>query len=528
MIKQLYKATSAALFVCLAHGLVPPSFLVSNASSVELLPEDSVNKLTFEKNIIHDHKNDAEKQLIDQLRVLRARVNDSAQKMSLDECLNYGIRRNYKLASAYATIQQYEYSLIAKKREFLPSLSLSSLPPFLGKVYTSTTDSEQVSEPVTINPDGTVQDEIETISDSESQQLTQFAPYLTMTWSFFQPSLLASISSAQSSVKQQRLAFNVTARSAILNLQQAYYRLQSAKALIDDFEKIYKINLEQVKYIDKRYKAGLIDVGAVDQSRSQLYDQANDLISYYRSYLESASDLALAMNAPGSLIVLPSEKFQAVGEWEEDISDTIENALGMREEIAEYLESADASIWSARAAMRSYLPELMLQGYAYAYNQNGTIDDLDYSSQYYFGAVGLGISWDIFDGGVKAAEAKSYQAEARSAQQEAEYVRQSVKHQVRTAYADYQTSKLSLINSRLNLFTSSNSLKVNRSRFSVGLADITSIVQAMQLLGQATQQYNQAILDYNISLAELYRYSAKWPSFTEQVVDETKDKLRQY
>ena len=102
MIKQLYKATSAALFVCLAYGLVPPSFLVSNASSVELLPEDSVNKLIFEKNIIHDHKNDAEKQLIDQLRVLRARVNDSAQKMSLDECLNYGIRRNYKLASAYA------------------------------------------------------------------------------------------------------------------------------------------------------------------------------------------------------------------------------------------------------------------------------------------------------------------------------------------------------------------------------------------------------------------------------------------
>ena len=497
-----------------------------HSSTLELMPDESIDLLIRQKNISEDNPNKIEKDLIERLTDLRSRVERAAVKMSLSECLDYGIRNNYDLAAAYATIQKYEYSLIAQKRQYYPTLNLSSLPPFLGKVYVSTTETQQVAEAVSINPNGTVQSKLATVSDTEDQQLEQFAPYLTMSWSFFQPSLPATISSARSTLNQQRLAFDVSARSAILNLQQSYFGLQSAKSLIDDFEKIYQINLEQVKYIQKRHEAGLIDVGAVDQSRSQLYDQASDLIEYYQSYLENAAKLAFAMNAPGSLIVLPSDKFDIAGEWREDVELTVANALAMREEIEEYLESADASIWSARAAIRSYLPELMLQGYAYAYNQNGLSDELDYSSQYYFGAIGLGVSWNIFDGGVKAAEANAYKSEAKSLHRQADYARQSVKHQVRTAYAAHEASQLNLLNSRLNLVASSNSLKVNRSRFSVGLADITSLVQAMQLFGEATQQYNYAILNYNTSLAELYRYSAKWPGGTETIVKQARRELR--
>lgn len=503
------------------------SSLFSLARSEPLVPgEDSID-LLFKPNhsSSSDVKNSSEK-LILELNAIRSRVNQNSRELSLALCLKEGIQNNHQLASAYATIQQYEYSLIATKRGFFPSISLSSLPPFLGRVYTSNSSTRQVSEPVSVNPNGTYSYSTVTESANSQEEYMQFAPYLTFTWSFFQPSLPASISSAKASLNQQRLAFNVSARSAILDLQQSYFKLQSSASLIDSFEKIYLINLEQVKYVEARQKAGLIDIGAVDQAKSQLYSQASELIGYYRDYLKNSSDLALAMNTPGDVIIVPSDDFILVGKWDESISETIDHALAMREEIKEFLESANSSIWSARAAIRSYLPELMLQGYAYGEYEKGSDDGLSFSSQYGFGAIGLGITWDIFDGGVKAAEASSYRSSAKSDQQKAEYTKDKIKQQIRQAYSIYKTSAFALHNAHLNLSASTNSIKVNKSRFSVGLGDITSIVQSMQLLGEATRQYNQAILDHNTSVAELYRYSATWPAQTESIVLQTADKLK--
>lgn len=516
-----------SLAISLFAFILINDYPLSLARAESLVPgEDKIDLLLDSKQSLSPSLENYHDKLIPQLNSIRSRVNQNSRKLSLALCLKEGIENNHQLASAYATIQQYEYSLIATKRGFIPSLSLSGLQPFLGRVYTSNSSRQQINEPVSINPDGTVTDSIITESSNSQEEYLQFAPYLTFTWSFFQPSLPASISSAKATLNQQKLAFNVSARSAILDLQQSYFQLQSSASLIKSFEKIYSINLEQVNYVEARQKAGLIDVGAVDQAKSQLYSQANQLIGYYRDYLKNSSDLALAMNTSSDVVIVPSDDFTLVGEWNESISETIDHALAMREEIKGFLESANSSIWSARAAIRSYLPELMLQGFAYGEYEKGSVEGLSLSSQYGYGAIGLGLTWDIFDGGVKAAEASSYKSSAKSARQKAEYTKDKIKQQIRQAYSIYKTSALALQNAYLNLSVSTNSIKVNKSRFSVGLGDITSIVQSMQLLGEATRQYNQAILGHNTSVAELYRYSATWPEHTESIVLQTADKLK--
>lgn len=499
---------------------------LSLAKVEPLVPgEDQINSLFGSSQSLSSGLEDHSNKLISELNAIRSSFKQNSRKLSLALCLKEGIQNNHQLASAYATIQQYEYSLIATKRGFFPSLSLSSIPPFLGRVYTSNTSRRQINK-TTVNPNGTFSDSTSTDSSNSQNEYMQFSPYLTFSWSFFQPGLSASISSANASLSQQRLAFDVSARSAILDLQQSYFKLQSSASLIESFEKIYLINLEQVKYVGARQKAGLIDIGAVDQAKSQLYSQANELIGYYSDYLNNSSLLALAMNTPGDVIIVPSDDFTLVGEWDESISETIDHALAMREEIKEFIESANSSIWSARAAIRSYLPELMLQGNANSQYEKGSADGSSYRTQFGTASIGLGITWDIFDGGVKAAEASSYKSSAKSEQQKAEYTKNKIKQQIRQAYSIYTTSALALQNAHLNLSASTNSIKVNKSRFSVGLGDITSIVQSMQLLGQATRQYNQAILDHNTSVAELFRYSATWPGQTESIVLQTADNLR--
>ena len=85
---------------------------------------------------------------------------------------------------------------------------------------------------------------------------------------------------------------------------------------------------------------------------------------------------------------------------------------------------------------------------------------------------------------------------------------------------------LSLENAKANLHAANNTIAVNRARFGVGLADITSLVQSMQLLGSASEAYSSTLLQYNNAVAELYRYSAKWPEGVAIPLAEKVDQLR--
>jgi hypothetical protein len=58
------------------------------------------------------------------------------------------------------------------------------------------------------------------------------------------------------------------------------------------------------------------------------------------------------------------------------------------------------------------------------------------------------------------------------------------------------------------------------------VGDITSVVQTIQQLSQAAQQVSESILSYNTALAQLYRYSATWPSQTQSEVRQHLQSLR--
>ena len=90
---------------------------------------------------------------------------------------------------------------------------------------------------------------------------------------------------------------------------------------------------------------------------------------------------------------------------------------------------------------------------------------------------GIYLTWDIFDGGVSAAEAAAYRSQARQQKGDAEYQRLQVRA-IRQTYAKYNTSNLNVINSTKNYMAAKASYAVQIARFNVGLSDMTSIVQS--------------------------------------------------
>ena len=533
------KSHSSSSVVIIGGFLVFLSSLVSIKANANTITEATIYKQSI-VNIqqITSNSNRSVNNITNRLNKLRERIEVQSTRKSLQECLEIGLMQNMQLAAGYASIQQQEFTLLATKRQYLPTLSLSSLTPFLGKVYTysrTDTDYYRTTSQVVPTSDGT--DEVlysggyvNSYSTSK-HDYKQFAPYITLSWSFFQPSLWASIQAENAEVGQQMLVFNVTARSAVLQIQEAYFKLQSTQRLIIAFEEIYRANLEQVKMIEAQERAGLVDIGSVEHARTQLYSQLNQLIQYYQSLLQDSASLALAMNQPSDLMFLPSHSLEKGEPWTIGLDETIDQALALREEIKSYLQTKRAAIWNARSAIRKYLPVLSFQGVGYGYKQKGSeyvdsepVQDVDYL--YKQASIGIGLTWTLFDGGVYGAEADSYMASAKNAEYEAEYSRYTVREQVRKSYASYEMSILDLLNTKDNLDAAENSLAVNRSRFSVGLSDITTLVQGMQLLGQATENHIKALLQHNQSVAELYRYSAIWPEGIESLINERKQELK--
>ena len=462
-------------------------------------------------------------QILSKLNKIRSSFFVEAQKMSLQDCLLIGLRQNVQLVSAYESIKQYQYQKLATQLQNLPTLSVD-IEPLWGRLheYTST-EMYQSAIPITLNGKYEVFD-----SQSQSYTITRsnaYYPYLTLDWAFFQPANWAQASSASSLVAAQKLAFDVTARSVILNIQQSYFQLQASKALVDAYEKIYKLNAEQVIIVESKFNSGLVDIGVVEQAKTQLYSQTSQLISYYQKYLQDAASLSFQMNSSDGLVVLPIDNLEQSSSWALSLPQTISQALELREEIKKYIEMEKSYIWQARAAIRKYLPVFSFQ-----VNYDGEIQKGKYQSsplpplkqKYTYDSTTYGIyfSWDIFDGGVSAAEASGYRAQARQQKSDAEYQRLKVLEQIRQTYGKYKTSNLNAINSTRNLEAAKASYAVQIARFNVGLSDMTSIIQSIQLLGDAIETKIEALRAYNQSIAELYRYSAEWPDGMQSIISE--------
>lgn len=462
--------------------------------------------------------------IVTALNSYRKKLDDRSRHLTLKESIDEALHSNSLLAAAYFSIKEEEYKIKSQNRQQLPRLTLQSGQPFLGKVYTSNSSTRQVlKNEYKYNPSTdsyTINAETDDVSSNSSQDYYQFSPYLTLSWSFFQPSLWAKISSSEEEIHREKLVFDITMRGLILQIQESYFRLQSSQDLISDFEKIYQINTAQIKYVNARMKAGLLNIGDVAQAEAQFYSQASELVGFYEKYFSDLYHLAYLLNLEPNNFVVSVDPLKKSQGWDQSLSGTISQSLELREEIQAYMASSKASTWNSKASIRKYLPVLSIQGNSYGYREwdgrsySESRSGLNFSSTYIDSSIGLGVNWTLFDSGVAAAESETFKQNAKQQQFKANNEKFKVIQQVQTAYSSYLVSNDEIFLNSNNAIASQKFLEATQQRFKVGLSSMTSIVQAMQALGNSLKAQSISILKHNISIAELYRYSSEWPKET--------------
>jgi len=527
------------LVLAVSSMALPSSPAAASTASVEPVPVEL-------KPLSPASSDWSSQELQHQLNTLKNYAAQPKIPYQLEEALAQAIEASPQLAIAYRSIQRQEWDLIAARRQWYPQLSVSA-QPLVGftsgsnqyyyndvpPAVSSSVPFASVFEAVTDTGIPVVGDMQGAFGLAGEQQPSfsgtynnglQIAPTTTLSWSFFDLPRDSTINSQIELVQQQKLLFDVSARGLILDVEQNYYSLQSLAQLISAYIKLSQENINEVAIMEQRLTVRLATVADVEQSKSQALLQLNQLISNLFQYAQSSSTLAQLLGLTTEKQIQATDRFDASQRWPLTLKQTIEHGLQTREEIYASLARAKSFDWEARALMQRYIPTLFLFGTgSLNFNQGNLSRSLGSASsgptagtfRNPTSTVGLGLSWDLFDGGIRAAQSESMRYQAQQQRDQAQQNRLTVIQQIKTAFAGYQTQYQALLNSNASVASALKAQDAARARYQVGIGDITTLVQATSLYGQALTNQANAQMNYSTSIADLFRYSAIWPLDTQ-------------
>ena len=252
----------------------------------------------------------------EQLAAIRSDYQGRSKEYTLDEATNYAIANNSTIQAAYKGVQSKQWGAISDKRLWWPTVSgagpmgdITRIPtlPLVGQQYVSTRGrtfgtSTQPSTPI----------KSYTVLDS-------LTPGISARWTFFNLSRGAKINSSTESAKAEELLFNLSVRDLVLDIHRDYYKLYSIEQYLNDLEKDYSNNLEQLIESENKYanNASLKNLNAVQQNKSTLYTQLQELIQQHITLIEAATKLSSNMGLPLGSLARPASNFQLrpLGSW---------------------------------------------------------------------------------------------------------------------------------------------------------------------------------------------------------------------
>ena len=182
----------------------------------------------------------------------------------------------------------------------------------------------------------------------------------------------------------------------------------------------------------------------------------------------------------------------------EPIEALVARALESRSELKGLVAQADALAAQSRAEIAKARPQLALTG-GYTHFDNQILDRQDVSS------VGIGFTWNLFDGGQARNRADALKIASRAQRSRLEDWRSQVALQVRADWLGVQEAQARLKASREAVAQAQENLRMSRELYGVGLATNTQVLEAVALQVSAVNNHDNAVLDESLSRVRLAR-----------------------
>lgn len=290
------------------------------------------------------------------------------------------------------------------------------------------------------------------------------------------------------------------ARSSLrLDIANAYVQVLRSQRLLQAAE-------SSVKSLSAHARDVKIMVERELVTRSDLLAAQVALANAEQLRVQADNGVALAYAVYNRLLGEPSERTPELEATlpvqrtlgEQPLSDLIHSALSSRTELAALSASADALSLQSDAQRAMSLPQLELSG-GYSYFENEILDRQS------FAAIGIGVSWNLFDGGVVRNRSESLRRASRAAQHRLDDLRAQVQLEVRQASLDVRAAQARIAALREARSQAEENLRMSRELYGGGLGTNTQVLDAVTLQIAATNNHDTAVLDEALALLTLER-----------------------
>jgi outer membrane protein TolC len=443
-------------------------------------------------------------------------LSKAAKKMTLDECISSALENNPDITRQFRLYEGLVWESISTRREWLPALTFNSPIGYRNKkIETYTSRSNSSSSRVIQLQDG-----------------SNLKPELKLSWSLLNLSRNSFLQSQQENIFSQELRLRQNVRELVLDVQSDYYDLQRARQEEDVYNGIYQLTSKLLRLISSRpLSHESDDFLAALKARSL---QALSLrVSSQQNVIRLSASLASLLALPSNSFVLPSDKLVVKGRWDQRLNGTISTALERREEIKIAKSQSKASNELANSLIRKYIPELTAEAAVRLENDNyflktNTSDNSPRINTYTLDKfAGVQVKWNIFDGGVLAAQSSSFRKKALASQEQAALDSLTIEAQIKLAYSAYVSQVINMPVVKRELRQTLASLRVSTEQANKNsLSSITDLIQALDQYQSAAIRWFTTLQKYNEAIAQLHRYSSKWPPGVSRKVSSRLDYIQ--
>lgn len=421
--------------------------------------------------------------------------------MTLEQAVSYALDHSPDLQSAKAEITRREGVATTTQAGLLPQVDL------FGDVSQTRNDHAYppATSPQVIRFDDTIA--------SAGVELR------VLVWDFGQTA--HELSAARERVLSSRSLQDRRRQEVTFTVASLYLKTLTYDDLIDAAQstrKSLQVLLNQTRELADAGRAVPADVLKVSTRLAQI---ESDLASLEAGRRTSVSQLAAAMGLEGALpslaYVLPGDDSLAKSDREEDL---IREALSHRPDLSSQKHELKAASNQETAARRSRWPRTELRAGAYEFAAPDPVSSLgalgprsDETAEDW--AVGLRITFPLFDAGKRAGQVRSATAQTEIAKAAERKLRLDIEKEVRTALAELESAEKKVTAIRQSVAQAEEVLRNERLKYEAGRSVINFVLDAeaalltnQSLLRQAQRAVSIAKLSLDLGLGRIDLASA--------------------
>ena len=332
---------------------------------------------------------------------------------------------------------------------------------------------------------------------------------LTAQWSLINPQRVPTIAAARDQFESAKFQYVIALRDLRLQTASAYFDLQQSDDQVRIGQESVRASIVSLRDSKARFQAGVATKLEVLEAETQLSRDQQLLTNSLAAQAIARRTLAALLNLPQSVTPTAKDPARVFGIWQPSLQESIVAAYAFREELDQALLDISIANSQANAALGAVQPFLNI----FAAFSGNVFDGQDpvivaqpgVDGGNYDTAIGVNLSWRIFDGGAAAAQSRQNKQLAQENTFRFAQRRDGIRQEVESSFYELEKNNRNIVTTSREVISARESLRLARLRFQAGVTTQREVVDNQRDLTQAEVRYSNSITDYNKRLAELRR-----------------------